>query len=195
MKIFKILKIAFISAMVIFMSFLAIRMFMTSDRSALDSLYPTENAKKAYELIGEDAFKTHSLPSDMSEDGYFTAYALTYCKSEKELQITVRYNESLSENYLVGSDPENYYFELRDAEGNTISKAKAVETKDRYFYRHIRLAFSDVYLSDYEYVYLFLVCDECSYPAEHTEGILIHHPSIEFKSYKLSKSEKEALGK
>lgn len=195
MKIFKILKIAFISAMVIFVGFLAIRMFMTSDRSALSSVYPTEDATKAYESLGNDAFKTHKLLSDMSEDGYYTAYAFTYCESEKEVQITVRYNESLSENYLVGSDPEKYYFELRDAEGNTIARSKAVDTKERYFYRHIRLAFSDVDLSDYEYVYLFLVCDECSYPAEHTEGILIHHSSMEFKTYKLSKSEKEALGK
>ena len=195
MKFFKILKIAFVSAMVVFVTFLAIRMFMTSDRSALNSIYPTEGAVSAYAALGKDAFKTHSLLSDMSEDGYYTAYGLTYCESEKELQITVRYNESLSENYLIGSDPENYYFELRDSKGNTIARSEAVEEKERYFYRHLRLAFSDVDLDDYEEVYLFLISEECSYPAEHTEGILIHHPSIEFKSYKLSKSEIEALTK
>ncbi len=195
MKLGKILKTCFVTMMVIFMSFIAIRIFMTSDRSALDTVYPTESATAAYESIGKDAFKTHSLPSDMSEDGYFTAYALTYCESEKELQITVRYNESLSENYLIGSDPENYYFELRDKDGDTIAKSRSVDTKDRYFYRHIRLAFSDVDLDDHEEIYLFLISEECSYPADHTEGILVHHPSIEFKPYKLSKSEISALTK
>ncbi|MBE6586957.1 MAG: hypothetical protein E7647_00920 [Ruminococcaceae bacterium] len=191
MKLGKILKICFISMLVIFLSFIAIRIFMSSDRSCLDSVFPTDAAKTAYESYGESAFTTNPIPSDMSADGYFTAYALAYCESEKELQITVRYNESLPENYLIGSDPDKYYFELRDAEGNTVSSSRTVDTKDRYFYRHLRLAFSDVE-SDSE-LYLFLICEECAYPADHTDGILVRHPSLESKHLKLSKNEKSAL--
>ena len=95
MKLKKIIKIIFVSLLIIFLTFIAARIFMSSDRSVLDDIYPTEKAKNAYASLGEAAFSTCKLPRDMSEDGYFTAYAPSYSKGENEFQITVRYNEGL----------------------------------------------------------------------------------------------------
>ena len=195
MKLGKICKYTVIAILLIFIAFIAIRIFMTSDRGTLDEIYPTEAAVSAYEISGEDAFLTAKLPHDMSEDGYFIAYAPVYCKAEKEFQITVRYNDSLSENYLPGSDPEKYYFELRDKDGNTLSKATVADEKELYFYNHFRLAFENVEINDESEIYIFLCCDESSYPAEHTKGILIAHPSISYRTANLSKSEKNELSK
>ena len=193
MKIKKILKFCFVAILIVFLAFIAFRVFMTSDRTTLDEVYPTDAFVSAYKEDGKDAFVTYKLPYDMSEDGYFTAYSVAYCKGGKELQITVRYNDSLSENYLPDSDPDKYYFELRDEDGNTISRAEVVAEKERYFYNHFRLAFSNVEMDKDTELYLFLCCDECQYPADHTRGIIIKHPSFAEKTLTLSKSEKEAL--
>ena len=195
MKIKKILKFTFAALLIVFAAFIGFRIFMTSDRSTLDEVYPTEAFCKAYQRKGADAFVTYKLPYDMSEDGYFTAYSPAYEKVSEELQITVRYNDSLSENYLPGSDPETYYFELRDGEGNTISRAAVAETRERYFYNHLRLVFSDVDITGESEIYLFLCCDESQYPAEHTRGIIIKHPSFGEKALRLSRAEKEELSK
>lgn len=195
MKLAKICKYTVIAILLIFIAFIAIRIFMTSDRGTLDEIYPTKAAVSAYEKSGEDAFLTAKIPHDISEDGYFIAYAPVYCKSEGEYQITVRYNDSLSENYLTGSDPEKYYFELRDGDGNTLSKASVVDEKELYFYNHFRLAFEGVEIGEDSEIYIFLCCDESSYPADHTKGILIAHPSITYRAANLSKSEKNQLSK
>ena len=129
----------------------------------------------------------------MSEDGYFTVYSPSYSKGEDEYQITVRYNEGLYTKYMVGTGPDDYYFELRDADGNTVSKARVVCEKKRYFYHHLRLSFEGVELSPERELYIFLCCDEVGYPAEHTKGILIAHPSIEYKDMHLSRADKKAL--
>ena len=192
MRLGKILKFAFVAVMLVFFIFLFSRIMMTGDRTALRDVSPTEGARAAFAADGEDAFLTNTLPSDISRDGYFTAYALAFAPAAKELQITVRYNDSLYEKYLEGSDPETYYFEIRDAEGNTVSKAKVVGEKERYFYNHLRLSFEGI--EGGEELYLFLCCDSASYPADHTEGILITHPSLEMKKLRLSSGEKEALG-
>lgn len=193
MKIGKILKYTVIAALLALLIFLGIRIFMSSDRSVLDSVYPTQEAQAAYNAKGDDAFVTYKLPYDMSEDGYFVAYSPVYNASENEFQITIRYNDSLSENYLEGSDPKNYYFVLRDSEGNSVSKAKVVDEKERYFYNHQRLSFTNVKVDDDTELYLFLCCDECGYPADHTEGIIVIHPSLNEKPYKLSSTEKKLL--
>ncbi len=195
MKLKKIIKYTFIALILVFVVFLSLRIFMTSDRSTLTDIYPTDAAKASYEKNGDSAFVTFKLPYDMSEDGYFTAYSPAYCKDGQELQITVRYNDSISENYLVGSDPDKYYFELRDSDGNTVAKASIVDEKERYFYNHFRLAFSDIEINENTELYLFLCCDECTYPADHTKGIIVVHPSFPEKDLKLSKSETDALSK
>ncbi len=193
MKFAKICKYTVIAILLIFIAFLAVRIFMSSDRGTLDDIYPTNAAVSGYEKSGKDAFMTAKLPHDMSEDGYFIAYAPVYCKSEKEFQITVRYNDSLSENYLPGSDPEKYYFELRDSDGNTVSKATVVDEKELYFYNHFRLAFDGVEIDSESELYIFLCSDESSYPAEHTKGIMIAHPSITYRTASISRSEKNSL--
>ena len=193
MKLGKICKYTVISILIVFLLFLAARIFMTSDRGTLEDIYPTSAAINAYEKQGEDAFSTAKIPHDMSEDGYFIAYAPIYCESEKEFQITVRYNDSLSENYLPDSDPEKYYFELRDGDGNTVSTADVVNEKELYFYNHFRLSFEGVEITEETELYIFLCCDESSYPAEHTKGIMVAHPSMTYRKASLSGKEKKLL--
>ena len=80
---------------------IGIRIAMSANRGVLKDIYPTEKAIEAYEADGKEAFLTHKLSSDISPDGYFAAYAMTYAPSVGELQMTVRYNDSLPEKYIA----------------------------------------------------------------------------------------------
>lgn len=195
MKAGKIIKYCFVAFAVFVLAVLGFRIFMNSDRSALSDVYPTESAKEAYAKYGEDAFVSFNLPDEMSHDGYITAYSPAYCEKTGEYQITVRYNDSLPENYLKGSDPDKYYFELRDDEGETVARAKRVAEKERYFYNYIRLSFEGITLSEETTLSLYLCSDECQYPAEHTDGIIAAHPALMKGPVKLSPEEKKALEK
>ncbi|MBE6714309.1 MAG: hypothetical protein E7575_03350 [Ruminococcaceae bacterium] len=193
MKIGKILKYIFISILVIFIAIVMIRVFMNAERSTLSDIFPTESAKKAYASQGEKAFKTHKLVKDITQDGYFTAYALSYCESAKELQITVRYNDSLPEKYLKGTSRDEYYFKLCDEDGNLIATGNILKEKHRYFYNYLRLSFDGVEITDTTHLRLYLCVDSVGYPDEDTEGLLIHYPEQKFKKLSLSKDEKKSL--
>lgn len=192
MRPLKILKFVVIVLLLSFMAFIAFRIMMTSDRSTLKEICATEKARLAYTADRDEAFLTTDIPDDMSADGYFTAYSVSFCPAGQELQITVRYNDSLPEKYLPGSDPEKYYFVLKDKDGNLVSKATVVAEKERYFYNHFRLAFDGVVLSEDSELYLFLCSDDgdVPYPADHTKGLLIVHPSVKFDKRKLTSTEK-----
>ncbi len=189
----KIMKYSFFAILIILVIIIGIRIAMSANRGVLKDIYPTEKAIEAYEADGKEAFLTHKLSSDISPDGYFTAYAMTYAPSVGELQMTVRYNDSLPEKYLPGSDPESYYFKLCDSEGNTVAKSRVLSSKELYFYNHFRIVFEDIEMDEDTTLTLFLCDDESEYPADHTQGIIIHHPSMAFHRVSLSGDEKKAL--
>lgn len=193
MKIGKIIKKIVAALFVIFFAALIVRIFLLSDSRTLSDIYPTSSAADAYATAGDDAFLTHKTADEISEDGYFGAYALCYSKISGELQITARYNDSLHNRYLMGSDPQKYKWELRDGDGSVLSHGTVLDTVEKYRYNYVRLAFYDVSIGKDTTVYLFLICDECEYPEKDTKGFAVHHPGQSFTTYKLSDAERSAL--
>lgn len=165
---------------------------MMEDNGSLTKITPTEPAKEAYASLGKDAFLTHKFRTSIAPDGYFTAHSLAYNREEKELQLTARYNESVYE-YLGVEDGSDFYWELRDEEGNTISKGTVADEEQKYFYRHFRLIFSDVTVEEGDALYLFLCCDAVDYPKAETTGFPVHRPDQDWKKYKLDADERAAL--
>ena len=168
------------------------RIFMMDDKGSLTEIVPTEAAKEAYASQGKDAFVTHKLLKSLSADGYFSMHSLVYNEDGRELQITGRYNESVYK-YLDVENGDDFYWELRDGEGKTVSTGTVAEEEQKYFYRHFRLVFSDVAVAKEEPLYLFLCCDAVEYPTANTEGLPVHAAGQEWKPYKLSKQERGAL--
>lgn len=193
MKIGKIIKKIFTAMFVIFFAALIIRIFMLTDTRTLSDVYPTDNAATAYAAEGNGAFLTHKTSDEISSDGYFGAYAMCYSKSSGEMQITARYNDSLSERYLIGSDPDTFRWELRDKNGATVSKGRILDTAEKYRYNYVRIAFDGVKIGENTQLYLYLISDECAYPDSDNEGFAVHKPGQNFKTYKLSGDEKKAL--
>lgn len=168
------------------------RIFMLEDEGSLTELIPTQAARDAYASLGEDAFFTHKFRTSLSADGYFSAHSLVYNREDGELQLTGRYNESIFANLGV-ENGDNFYWELRDGDGNTIATAEVADWEEKYFYRHFRLIFSGVHIGEEDTLLLYLCCDAAEYPGEDTQGFPVHRPGQEWKTYKLGREERQAL--
>lgn len=194
MKAGKIVKSVFIILLLAFFALIFVRIFMMEDKRTLKEIYPTDGAKSAYSQLSGDAFTYHKMFSEISSDGYFSAYAMVYCASEKEMQLTVKYNDSLLEKYLLGADPENFRWELTDGDGNTVSVGRAADTAEKYQYNYERIVFEGVEITDETELKLKLCCDDVDYPTEGKEpDFYVHTKGTDFEKYRLSSSEKELL--
>ena len=71
------------------------RIFMMDDNGSLTKITPTESAKEAFASLGKEAFATHKFRASIAPDGYFSAHSMVYNRSQRELQLTARYNESI----------------------------------------------------------------------------------------------------
>ena len=189
----KIVKTLFFVLFAAFFAFILIRIFILSDKRALNGIYPTENMISAYGELGEDAFTYRKTVSEISSDGYYSAYGMVWCESRGELQLTVRYNDSLTEKYMPGADPENFRWLLLDGEGNTISEGKVAAEEKNYQYNCRKIVFENVTVSDKD-ILLKMECDEAGYPPEGEEPMfIVYNGGDGLKPYKLSRSEKKLL--
>ncbi len=168
------------------------RIFMMDDNGSLTKIIPTDSARKAYASLGKEAFSTHKFSAPIAPDGYFTAHSLVYNKGYGELQLTARYNESVYK-YLGVEDGSDFYWELRDVEGNTVSVGRVADEEQKYFYRHFRLIFSDVKVEEGDSLFLFMCCDTVEYPKAETVGFAVHRPGQDWKKYKLDSEEQKTL--
>ena len=194
MKIGKIIGRVFMILFALIVLGMLLRIFMMDDKGELTVLTPTDAARAAYAENGADAFATHKLQLRISADGYFTAHSMVYCEEAGELQITARYNESVFE-YLDVADGSDFTWELRDADGNTVSVARVADTQEKYFYRYFRLIFDDVECGKDTELRLYLCSPAAEYPGAETVGFPVHLKGQQWKPYSLSKPERESLEK
>lgn len=194
MKVAKIVKGFCIAVLILFFVAILFRIFMLDDKRVLKDIYPTEGFVTAYEKNGENAFSYHKMSSQISTDGYYTAYAMVYCESAQEVQLTVRYNDSLTERYLPGTSAEMFRWELVDENGTTVSVGQELESVGKYQYNYIRVSFEDVKIEEDTSLLLRLYCDEADYPTEGSEPeFMVHVNNKELKKYSLSSAEKKLL--
>ena len=91
---------------------------------------------------------TQELGKSIDKNGYFHISNLSYIKNTKELQITVRYNNStidkLEEMYGEVSDKgEIFVFTITDSEGNVYDEYR-YEDKSNLIYNFRRLVFDNI---------------------------------------------------
>lgn len=197
MKAVKVIRGIFLTLFFIIIAFILFRIFFMEDESTLKTVYPTESAVKAYSEYGKDAFKYHKVTTDIASDGYYNAYAFVYIPSEKELQITTKYNDSLPTEYMEGANEADFYWELRDENGDTVSRGEVVDKTEKYYYNYSRVVFKNVEIGDDTQLYLQLCDDAIGYPTEKTKydnfNLFVYENKL--KPYKLSKEEIDLLTK
>lgn len=198
MKFRKVLRGIFLTLFFIVLGFFLFRIIFMEDKSTLKNVYPTDKAVNAYAELGDEAFKYHKVETDIASDGYYNAYAFVYIPSEKELQITTKYNDSLPTEYMEGANEDDFYWELRDENGKTVSVGKVVDKAEKYYYNYSRVVFDNVEIGDDTQLYLQLCDDAIGYPVEgktkyNNFNLFVYENKL--TPYKLNKEERELLSK
>lgn len=195
----KIIKYVLFGAACAVVAFLLWRIFLINSDSVLGDVTPTENAKIAYAASGEDAFKTHFLPDRISgnseeADGYFSAYSFVYIPEAKEVQITLRINDSTSERLGLGGELPYFFLKFNENGEDTgeIRECASFEEDHELMYSYRRLVFENVEITPE--MNLIVCLSTTGDSAASISELVIHFQEQTFEEYDLSGKEKKSLG-
>ena len=185
----RIAKIIVITIMYILIGLFIFRCCFASNQSTLNDVLPTAalTAASADGVIPD--ILTHDIVTEISQDGNIACYAFVYIPEIRELQVTVRYNDSLYSKLSLAADTA-LTFTLTDSDTKSEVTGEILATKKIWMYTYHRLVFRDVSIRDTNDLLLQM------YAADKAVAVdVIHYKdqNIVLKPYKLSGSEKKAL--
>lgn len=200
-----------IKAIVIILCLLLVwRVWLAEDESLLGDLVPTAANAELYKADGSITVLTNDVAHEISEGGYFSVYGVYYTPDTKELQVTVRYNDStvdaLGEVSFLGytvdtsGEPVEAVTGEAEAEGvrlhegypmGEILTPEKYDSAEKLIYNYEKLIFRGVEIGEYTNMIISL-CPSGSIDDEKAV-IVAHFAEQPMKEYKLSKGEKEAL--
>ena len=159
----------------------------TDNCDVLNEITPTDCARAAYSA-GEKLL-THEPDMTISGDGYMRCYSIVYIPSEKEFQVTVKFNKTAYDK-LGASVEDGFAFKLYDTASDKEFTDYTATRDSEGLYGYYRIVFSGVSFldtSDLEVV-MFPKDDDSKYSA-----IKIHKSGQAFEDYKLSEKEVASL--
>ena len=160
-----------------------IMIFTSESKTVLRDIMPTDAAKNAYASGG--GILTHDTKQELSFDGYMRCYSLIFIPEEKELQITVKSNNSVYEK--LGTTAERgFVFKLYDVDAKTEFTEYSEQRAAQGRYGYYRLAFRGVEFSDKADIELIMLCPD---DEERGSVIKLHEAGQMFEEYELSKEE------
>ncbi len=119
-----------------------IRCIMVADKSTFDELYVTDALCEAYS-DGVLEIKTVKAEEEIAADGYFSAYAFYYSPEAREIQVTVRWNDSVYEYTDMEKGYEYEFCILNEATGERFP-AVAVDSVKKTLYNYRKLTVPNV---------------------------------------------------
>lgn len=166
-----------------------LRCCVAADESVLDTLTVNEALKTAYAADPSLTMLTHDTPFEISADGYMTAYALVIIPDLAQVQITVRYNDSIFSYNNLPEDAPFTYTLTDSATGEEIAAVPA-EQAEKWMYNYRRLVFEGVPFTEESNLTVTIWCGEEKITEE-----LIHHAdqNVINEPYTVSRKEKAAL--
>lgn len=185
----RIAKIIVISIMYILIGLFIFRCCFASNQSTLNDLLPTEalTAASADGVIPE--MLTHDIVTEISQDGNIACYAFVYIPEIREVQVTVRYNDSIYERQSLPVDTQ-FTFRLTDSDTKAEVTGESLASKKIWMYTYHRLVFRDVSISDTNDLLLQMYAEDKAVAVD-----VIHYKdqNMVLKPYKISGNEKKAL--
>ena len=150
---------AVVSAIVFILCGLFIfRCCIAADQSRLSDITPNDALNAAYAADPDLTMLTHDTPFEISEDGYMIAYGLVMIPSIEQVQITVRYNESIFDYNSLPADATFTYTLTDSVTGEEIEAVPAEEEAQwMYFYR--RLVFDGIALTEENNLTVTIYCN------------------------------------
>ena len=166
-----------------------LRCCVAADESVLDTLTVTDTLREAYAADPNIEMLTHDTPFEISEDGYMTAYALVIIPDAEQVQITVRYNDSI---FSYNNLPEDAHFTytLTDSVTGEEVEGEVLASQNKWMYNYRRLVFDGVPFTSESNLTVTIRCGEEKITEE-----LIHHAdqNVVNEPYTLSRKEKATL--
>ncbi len=166
-----------------------LRCCVAADESILNTLTVNDTLKAAYAADPSLSILTHDTPFEISEDGYMTAYGLVIIPDLSQVQITVRYNDSIfSYNNLPADAPFTYT--LTESVTGEVIAAVPAEEAEKWMYNYRRLVFEGVPFTEESNLTVAIW-----YGEEKITEELIHHAdqNVVNEEYTLSRKEKDSL--
>ncbi len=191
MKMKKIIKSICYAFLALFFVFVVVRIVMFDSSSVLSEITPTNGAKAAY-AAGEEIL-THKMLQGVSDDGYTRAYSLVYIPSEKEIQVTVKYNMSIYKNAGLEKG-DKISFKLYETSGEKEFFPSDSVFEEKMNYGYCRVVFTGVDFDETSDLEIVMCSDDYS---EDFSVYKLHEANSsrqEFEEYKLSGKEKNLLG-
>lgn len=193
------------------------RVIFAQNKSTLSKIVATDALRAAYAENGQVELLTHDVADEISEKGYFSAYAFVYSPETSEVEVTVRYNNSTVE--ALG-DVEFRLFTVDSSSGKGATNAsggdagvdenggrtyqghpagddifpRVADKTKKFFYNYERLVFEGVEIGENTNV-IVTICradtakDDQSYEA----AVTAHFAEQPMEKYKLSSGERALL--
>ena len=194
----KILKYLLYGLVIFVFGLIFWRIWTINDESVLSYITPTENALAAYADKGEGAFMYNEIDdrisgnAEGSADGYFSAYAFVYIPEKKEVQVTVRVNDSTKDRLGTDGTPYFYLNIYENAEDvRNIREPVYTEDQHRLMYTYRRLVFEDVEIGRTNDL-LICISDTGDSSSDKSE-LVIHFQEQVLEQYELTKKDVKSL--
>ncbi len=124
------------------------RVIVLSDKSKLSTLEITDSISQTIKS-GEAKVLTSDIYQELSASGYFCAYGLYYDPVSKELQITVRWNDSIYKKSSSISDGAEFdFFISNETSGNKYEVFSILKSDKNLMYNYRKLIFTGVEAED-----------------------------------------------
>ncbi len=146
-KASKIAKTVVTAVVFILCGMFILRCCVAADQSVLNDLTPNDVLRAAYAQNPDLEIFTHDTPREISEDGYMAAYALLLIPEAGQVQITVRYNDSIFSYNNLPADTLFSYTLTVSGTGEEIAPT-SMEEGEKWMYNYRRLVFDGVEITD-----------------------------------------------
>lgn len=184
----KIIKYTFYIFLALFVVMILARIFLMKSSSIMSEITPTDNAKAAYTQNGE--ILTHEITAEISNEGLTRVYSFVWIPKAGEVQLTVKYNQSLFERAKLDS-ADDISFMLYDTETQNKFYPTLREDVSEGIYGYARLVFEGVSFS--ENADLELVTSNKDRTEDYSV-FKVRRADQVFEGYELSDEEKTKLG-
>jgi len=163
------------------------RCCMVADTSVFGKPTATDALREAY-ADGESVLYRHDQTEEIADDGYFAAYAMYYNPESGEVQLAVRYNNSVYD-YTYTEEGTEFSFVLENETTGERFPCEIIESKNRslYRYRRLRTTVTSIDSAD-QIVAVMLVNDE------YESRQVVKYDGQPWKEYAITSSLKKALG-
>lgn len=165
-----------------------IRCFMVSDKSTFSGLAVTDGMTAAYTANGaEDFVKTVDVVREIADDGYFSAYGFYYIPSAEQVQVGVRWNDSVY-GYTDMPEGTEFEFELLNETTGVSYPAKTVDTKEKTIYNYRKLIIDGAAIGENDQITVVMKLRD-----GFTSTQVVRYAEQVLENYKLSGKEKKLL--